>query len=34
MCEKCGYYKGKKVIDMMAIVAKDAAKKKKKEGKK
>ena len=34
MCEKCGTYKGKKVIDMTAIVAKKTAKKQKTEVKK
>lgn len=34
MCDKCGTYKGKKVIDMTAIVAKKTAKKQKTEGKK
>ncbi len=31
MCEKCGTYRGRKVIDMTAIVAKNAAKKKRAE---
>ena len=34
MCEKCGSYKGKKVVDMTALVAKKTAKNKKKEVKK
>ncbi len=31
ICEKCGTYRGKKVIDMTAIVAKNTAKKQKAE---
>jgi len=31
LCEKCGNYKGKKVIDMTALVAKKTAKKQKAE---
>ena len=31
MCEKCGMYRGKKVIDMTALVAKKTAKKQKTE---
>ena len=34
LCEKCGSYNGKKVIDMTAIVAKKTAKKQKTETKK
>ena len=34
MCEKCGTYRGKKVIDITAIVAKKTARKQKTEGKK
>ncbi len=34
MCDKCGTYRGKKVIDMTAIVAKKTEKKQKKEVKK
>lgn len=34
MCDKCGMYRDKKVIDMTAIVAKSAEKKIKSEGKK
>lgn len=30
MCEKCGNYRGRKVIDMTALVAKETAKNKKK----
>lgn len=30
MCEKCGTYRGKKVVDMTAIVAKKAVRNKKK----
>ena len=33
MCTKCGMYRGKKVIDMTAIVAKKTAKKQKSEKK-
>jgi hypothetical protein len=29
MCEKCGTYRGKKMVDMTAIVAKTTAKKQK-----
>ncbi len=29
MCEKCGSYKGKKIVDMTALVAKKAEKKQK-----
>lgn len=31
LCEKCGTYKGKKIVDMTALVAKRAEKNKKKE---
>ncbi len=34
MCDKCGTYRGKKVIDMTALVAKKTSKKQKKEVKK
>ncbi len=30
LCEKCGTYKGKKIVDMTAIIAKKAEKNKKK----
>jgi hypothetical protein len=30
LCEKCGTYKGKKMVDMTAIIAKKAEKNKKK----
>lgn len=30
LCEKCGYYNGKKIVDMTALVAKKAVKDKKK----
>ncbi len=30
MCEKCGSYRGKKIVDMTAVVAKTVAKNKKK----
>ncbi len=31
LCEKCGYYGGKKIVDMTALVAKKAERNKKKE---
>lgn len=31
MCEKCGTYRGKKIVDMTALVAKKVTKDKKKE---
>ena len=31
LCEKCGTYKGKKIVDMTALVAKKTEKSKKKE---
>ncbi len=31
ICEKCGVYRGKKIVDMTAIVAKSTAKKQKSE---
>lgn len=31
LCEKCGYYNGKKIVDMTALVAKKAGKKKERE---
>jgi hypothetical protein len=30
MCEKCGTYRGKKIVDMTAVVAKKVEKNKKK----
>lgn len=33
ICEKCGTYRGKKIVDMTAIVAKKTAKKQKTESK-
>jgi hypothetical protein len=30
MCEKCGTYRGKKIVDMTAIIAKKVTKDKKK----
>jgi hypothetical protein len=31
ICEKCGVYRGKKIVDMTAIVAKNTAKRQKSE---